>query len=149
MGSHSVRFCMWLLLPDVAFVRFLLKNLLLKFIYTPGCPIVFRWVNILQIYLSILLLMGIWVASSLGLLWIVLLQTRQTSASQPLMYSWSSWRSCYTMDPQINRSWWGLGVLSSQVMPVLLVHDYALNSEALFWWTYFSGVGAQEWHCWL
>ena len=59
---------MWLLLLDVAFVRFLLQNLLLKFIYTPGCPVVFRWVNILQIYLSILLLMGIWVASSLGLL---------------------------------------------------------------------------------
>lgn len=123
--------------------------LLLKFIHTPGCPVDSHWVNILQIYLSILLLMGIWVVSSWGLLWIVLLQTWQTSASQTLMYSWITWRSCYTMDPQFNRSRWGLGVLSSQVMPVLLVHDHTLNSEALFWWTYFSEVGAQEWHCWL
>lgn len=52
------------------------------------------------------------------------------------------WRSCYTLDPQYRRcfwvagnprSGWGLGVLSSEVMPVLLVHGHALNSEALFW----------------
>ena len=107
--------------------------LLLKFIHTPGCAIVFplsEYIANLLIHSTVNGHLG---CSQFG----AIMNSTSTNMANQCFSNFNvlmnHWRSCYTVDPRFSRSGWGLGVPNSQVMPVLLAHDHALNSEALFW----------------